>query len=208
MSSANNRPFFVNLHLMATHGPIYFSKTQKFSKNLKQTSKWQSEFYDDSIREIDASIRTIYKHLEKSGVLENTILVVTSDHGRNWNSAIRLPLMIRFPNKRNHGVITFNTSRIDVAPTLLDYMNWEQPPWLEGESLISHRENNRNERAIFSAKPANLITRGNDRWIQHQPTPPFYSLGGVGVVLCDQLFGWSLTKNTWRLSLIEGHTAP
>lgn len=208
MNSAGNRPFFVNLHLMSTHGPVYLSRETYFSKGLGQTSEWQKEFYDDSILRMDADIRDIFEHLEDSGLLENTILVITSDHGKNHNASVRLPLMIRFPSLTNTGKVAANTGRIDVAPTLLDFMKWEIPRWMEGRSLLASVDIELDERPLFSAVPAAMITRSGDHWVQHQPLPPFYSLGGVQVIYCNQVFGWALTENVWGLSIIEGHTKP
>jgi arylsulfatase A-like enzyme len=206
--SRSEGPFFINLHMMSTHGPTYVSGENHFSRGLRQTSKWQSEFYNDAILRMDASIQEIYEFLESTNLLTNTIVVISSDHGRNHNPRVRLPLMFRFPDSIHHGVVSSNSSRIDVAPTLLDYMDWEIPKWMEGISLIKTESTSLLDRPIFSAIPATMNTQSGDQLAQYQPAPPFFSLGGMEVIKCNQVFGWSFASNKWEMVTIDGHTMP
>ena len=128
--------FFINTHFMVTHGPGFEVDTPHFSRGLTQTRGWQRDFYDDSILQFDKYIRRIYGQLARTGKLDSTILVVTSDHGINKDASARVPLMIRFPARTPRGSTDVNAQRLDIAPTVLDVLGLRQPAWMVGTSLL------------------------------------------------------------------------
>ena len=82
---------------------------------------------------VDDCIGQVLDALEKSPHKDNTIVVITSDHGWNmgekdhlfknspWEESTRVPMMIRAPGVSvPHGVATHPVSLIDVYPTLVD----------------------------------------------------------------------------------------
>ncbi|KXX71522.1 sulfatase-like hydrolase/transferase [Flammeovirga sp. SJP92] len=103
---------------------------------------------------IDAQIGMLVDHLEAIGEKENTLIVVSSDHGFNlgdhnmWgkhnllqNSA-QVPLIIIDPSKRLK-----ETERavqlIDLYPTICDYAYLPKPTFLQGNSLYHNDEEER-----------------------------------------------------------------
>jgi arylsulfatase A-like enzyme len=86
--------------------------------------------------------------LEQNGLLENTWVVLTSDHGEMfergieghrtpvlYEAVIRVPLMIFEPGQTSRTDIYENTSAVDLLPTLL-HVTGEQPAgWTEGTVL-------------------------------------------------------------------------
>ncbi|MEM7308033.1 MAG: sulfatase [Planctomycetota bacterium] len=88
--------------------------------------------YDAEIRYADAEIGRLLDRMEAAGQLENTIVVVTADHGeslgehRYWfehgffayEATCRVPLLVRGPGV-TPGVVDEDVSLVDVAPTLL-----------------------------------------------------------------------------------------
>ena len=133
---SRKRPVFINTHFMVTHGPFFLPETRFFSLAKKQASEWNVDFYDDAVRDFDNAVERVYRHLEEIDELDNTILVVTSDHGILYDASKRIPLLIRFPGQDLTGRFVKNVQRIDVAPTILDYMGLETLPWMEGNSLL------------------------------------------------------------------------
>ncbi len=86
--------------------------------------------YATEVEEYDAQIGTLVKALEDSGELDNTLVIVTSDHGmpfprvkgHNYDMANRIPLVVHWPKgiaKPDRRAAEF-VSLIDVAPTVLD----------------------------------------------------------------------------------------
>jgi membrane-anchored protein YejM (alkaline phosphatase superfamily) len=87
--------------------------------------------YINSCHHLDSQFARVFAYLEQNDLLENTVVVVTGDHGEEFmekgrwghNSAfhqeqVRVPLVIRLPGK-GAGETDRMTSHLDIAPTLL-----------------------------------------------------------------------------------------
>ncbi len=74
-----NRPFFLEHAFMKVHADTFASKAFEG----KSGSKYP---YKDAVVEVDAYIGEIVKALEDAGVLENTLIFVTSDNGPQMDS--------------------------------------------------------------------------------------------------------------------------
>ena len=120
------QPLFIHLHWMGTHGPNYLPEEQVFSAGIKpeHQEQYQQLFYYDTVLEFDRAVEEIYNYLAENDRLENTILVVTSDHSQRWTNS-RIPLLIRFPQSAHSSVLSQNVQTMDIAPTLLDYLGIE-----------------------------------------------------------------------------------
>lgn len=103
--------------------------------------------YAIEIQAYDTQVGTLLKELEQAGELENTLVIVTSDHGmpfprvkgHNYDMANRIPLVVRWPKGiANPGrrVAEF-ISLIDLAPTLLEVLGLN--PETSGMSPITGR---------------------------------------------------------------------
>lgn len=108
--------------------------------------------YDAAIRHNDRYFGELLTELEKRGLLEQTVVVLLSDHGEelfdhgSWSHGLtlyeeqlRVPFIMRFPGERApRGVRSQRRARqVDVLPTLLDYLSLPTPPDLDGSSLIA-----------------------------------------------------------------------
>ncbi len=106
--------------------------------------------YFGLIREADFHLGRLLDYLEQSGQMDETFIVVTSDHGEMlgdhhlwgkgcpFEGAHCIPLIIRDPQRRGSaGTLTDHfTESIDVAPTILDWLGLEPPPGFNGRSLL------------------------------------------------------------------------
>ena len=192
------RPFFAHLHLLGTHGTRFYPELRHFSAGSEQTDPWMTDFYDDSILQFDVYVAEIVQILKDLGDYENTLIIINSDHGSQWTIDQRLPLMIRFPRQEHRGRITWNTQRVDIAPTIVDYLGGEVPAWMTGQSLIGSDPDR--HRPIFSFKSA-----GSHR---ESDGPPFYNLQAVQVVLGDRLYRLDLHTTETHTARLDGDTAP
>jgi N-acetylglucosamine-6-sulfatase len=100
---------------------------------------------------VDDGLGKILDVLEKNGQLDNTIVVVTSDHGYwygehglseerrlAYEEAIRIPLLIRYPPMISPGfVIDQTTLSLDLAPTLIDMAGQSVDDHFQGRSLVT-----------------------------------------------------------------------
>lgn len=117
-----------------------------FGGNSPET-KHRTE-YDEYILYFDREFGRFYDHLEKNGLLENTWIVLTSDHGEMFERGIeghrtpvlyepvvRVPLMIFEPGRTSRVDIHANISAVDVLPTMLHVTGHKKADWTEGVVL-------------------------------------------------------------------------
>ena len=98
----------------------------------------------DNIALTDGLLGDLYDRLEAEGVLENTILIVSTDHGDGlprakrslYDSGLHVPMVIRYPDGWRAGEVDEQLiSFIDLAPTILNWAGLDQPEWLHGRSF-------------------------------------------------------------------------
>jgi hypothetical protein len=128
--------------------------------------------------------------LRERGLLDNTIVVYTSDHNTHWEVRARTPLIFLFPDGVPRGRVAGNSQLIDVAPTLLDYLGVEIPDWMEGDSLLGG--DFAPTRPIFSIYRMELsrFRTDYDEMLGKVETvgPPTYGLRSAGMVVCQRRY--------------------
>jgi len=134
--------------------------------------------YYYEVQRFDWDVARAIDLLEESGELENTIIVVTGDHGMPfprcksnlYDAGTRVPLAIRWGNKIKPGQVFSNfTSLIDLAPTFLDAAGVSTPPAMDGQSLIPALTN------WGDARLRPYVITGKERHVPSQESP---NLGG------------------------------
>lgn len=100
-------------------------------KNADTQMANHARSYFSNVTSIDKYIGSVMKELENSGLLENTIVVFSSDHGEMLGShklkgknviqteAIAIPLIIHWPKKLKHRIEESFFNVPDLMPTLL-----------------------------------------------------------------------------------------
>jgi hypothetical protein len=192
------RPFFAHVHLLGTHGRHFYPRVRRFSAGVEQREPWMTDFYDDAILQFDTYVAAVVETLKQLGDYDDTLLVINSDHGSMWAIDRRLPLLIRFPGLEHRGHVAANTQRIDIAPTIVDYLSGHVPAWMSGQSLI--RAEPDPDRVIFSI--ASTEADGASA------SPPFYNLRAVQVAVSDRLYRLDLRTREIHTARLDGHTAP
>jgi arylsulfatase A-like enzyme len=104
--------------------------------------------YDEYILYLDREFGRFFKILDDSGLLKNTWLILTSDHGELFERGIlghgnlslfqpviRIPLLIFEPGRNNRMDVYTPTSAVDVLPTLLQLIGGQPADWSEGAVL-------------------------------------------------------------------------
>jgi hypothetical protein len=105
--------------------------------------------YDASIRYTDHHLGALFDDLERRGLFDDSIVIVTSDHGeeflehgkvmhtQGYDECLHVPLMIKFPAGEHAGLrIPHQVQHVDVMPTVLELLGLERPAHLEGVSLL------------------------------------------------------------------------
>jgi arylsulfatase A-like enzyme len=104
--------------------------------------------YDGEIRFWDHHFFTLLAHLTETGLLEKTVLLVTSDHGEEfmehgkvkhgaqlYDETVHVPLILHIPRgKEYRDPVPAQTT--DIYPTLLATLSYDIPPFLEGRALL------------------------------------------------------------------------
>lgn len=200
-------PLFLHVHMLDTHGPHFSPRQNVFSAGETQDSSWMVDFYDDAILDADTYVNDLFKYLNKTGKIKNTIAILYSDHGMAWSTLNRVPLIIWFPDDQYAGKIQENIQLIDIAPTILDYLNVSQPAWLSGQSILSNSFPA--TRNIFSAEPAvDVIKFGEGGWglDETKILPPYFQLGKIDLVVCNQWYVLNLRKPGLTYGEVIGST--
>ncbi|MFH0797360.1 MAG: sulfatase-like hydrolase/transferase, partial [Candidatus Omnitrophota bacterium] len=171
-------PFFLWVHILPPHAPYsppekfrdIFLKDPGFNENstrslvsLHYLPEQQSLVdklrarYDENILYADNEFGNFIERLQRNRYLENSILIVSTDHGESFEKGylshgsfghylyqplIHIPLLIHLPGQKQGKVITSNAEQIDIAPTILDLLGIDIPAWMEGESLKKAMFNN------------------------------------------------------------------
>jgi choline-sulfatase len=99
----------------------------------------------------DSLLKKIFDELKRHGLWDKTLVIVTADHGEElhdhnryfyhnpslYGSAIRVPLLIKFPGQRRQHIVEADVSLLDVFPTLYDYFIAEpEAGHFAGRSLL------------------------------------------------------------------------
>lgn len=105
--------------------------------------------YDGEIRYVDDAIGEILETLTVYGIEEDTLLILTSDHGENmtehnfffdhqglYEPVIHIPLIMRFGGKFSPKRIEEIVQHIDITPTVLDIFNIKVNLRFDGKTLL------------------------------------------------------------------------
>jgi arylsulfatase A-like enzyme len=174
LDANTQEPFFLYLHYMSPHHPYegvppydkfvpdpslepvtyYPTKSYYFFEQGEELPDAQREDmvarYDGDILHIDGLIGELLGKLRELKLEDETLVVVTSDHGeeffdhRNWghgqsiyNELIHVPLIIRFPKRFTAGRrVSEPVQTIDVLPTLLELAGAPLPSGIAGKTLL------------------------------------------------------------------------
>jgi hypothetical protein len=203
------QPLFIHVHLMGTHGGLFSVNHQVFSYGQTQDSTWMKDFYDDAILQFDDYLGKVWNELSRLRVLDNTIIIIYSDHGMRFQTNQRIPLIFRFPKGEFSGRIRNNVQNLDIAPTVLDYLGIPIPNWMEGQSLLSNGVDP--VRPIFSTG-ASYVTQDQNTGKQlidvERIAPPFYQFGYLRAIVCQKWYLIKLSDFEWKSGEVTGHTAP
>ncbi|HKY33047.1 MAG TPA: sulfatase [Candidatus Polarisedimenticolia bacterium] len=177
-------PFFLFLHLADTHVPYRPPGREGFEEkedDLRSVrAAWDRRYaesirpramrrmqrgdgflldnYDRAIRHADAQVRRLFEKLEAAGRLDDTVILLTSDHGDSfgqhgsgrggragepffehsvqvWEETQGIPMVLVDPLRGASGSRGVNVSQIDIVPTLLSATGWDPREFTEGSVL-------------------------------------------------------------------------
>jgi arylsulfatase A-like enzyme len=106
------------------------------------------ELYDAEIRQLDDALATFFVTLEERGLLRDTLIVLTSDHGEEfqehdgllhgrtqYQELLAVPLILRGPGIPRGRVVEEPVSLVDLVPTILGLLGLPATGLLDGIDL-------------------------------------------------------------------------
>lgn len=168
------RPWALYINFQRTHFPYdpagYTGRFQPstvkgaFNYFYYPKSETQSAInrYDNALEYVDQQVGRVYQALKAQGLLENTIVVLSSDHGEHFyergyvthgksisETETRVPLLIRWPKKLRPQELGRPASTIDILPTLAKILDLPSPPEWQGHSLVPVHPKSPTRPAVF-----------------------------------------------------------
>ena len=138
-SLRDGKPFFLYVHVIDAH----LSIVEDPFPHPEDAAK-----YDAQVSSTDAGFGALMDLLREAGLLGNTVLAVTADHGEEfgdhglrghgdspYQTALRVPLMIRLPGGKTSRRAPAPVQTIDLFPTLLELSGLKPAPGVQGVSL-------------------------------------------------------------------------
>lgn len=142
---ASSMPFFIYIHVNDTHEP--FAASEPFG------SKWGSSYqnkYEGEVTYVDHYFGMIVEELQRLGLYERSLIVVTSDHGTEfkehgflekklnlYEEISRIPLILSLPGVLPAGKrVGGQCQTADIPATILDVCSVAVPEQLDGRSLL------------------------------------------------------------------------
>lgn len=162
----DGRPFFAFLNFFDAHDPYRspnrfrgkFGRPAEPGDNLADENQYRTEelgpwinAYDGSIAYIDDQLGRVFRALEARGLRENTLVILTSDHGEMFGEhqliqhtgalyipALHVPLAMSFPDVLPEGRrVDRSVSLRDLPATILDVIGAGASSPLPGHSLAT-----------------------------------------------------------------------
>ncbi len=188
----NLEPYFVWIHLFPPHDPYLppkpfmgkFESSETYTTAHKQEIIWLSDKtdwktararYDEFIRYCDKQFDEFIRKLTKMGVLKNSIIILSADHGESfehnsyghggvhlYEAVTNIPLIISIPRENKGKIIHTLVSQSDIPASILELVNIPIPSWMEGRSFVKlFKGHSIVEMPIFSMNLARSMSRGN-----------------------------------------------
>ena len=159
--------------------------------------------YYFEVQRFDRDVGALLDLLEQAGELDNTLIVMTGDHGMPfprakgnlYDSGTRVPMAVRWkagiPGGRS---ITDFVSTTDLAPTFLDAAGLEVPPAMTGESLLGILASGRSGRV---AADRDSVIFGRERHVVAQEAPDLGGYPARGIRTDEYLYIRNYKPNRW-----------
>ena len=190
--TSSNAPFFAWIHLYDPHDP--YDPPSLFK------ARYKSRPYDGEIAYADEQVGRLMALLNKRGLYERTLIVLTSDHGESfgehlefkhgyflYDTTLLVPLLIK-PARQAFGkqVITEQVRLVDLAPTILQILELPSVADFQGTGLMALLAGKQKQMQLeaysetfypaqFGATALRSLRRLNTKFIE-APRPELYNL--------------------------------
>jgi hypothetical protein len=176
----SDKPTFYFLHLLLPHQPWhYLPDGRKYTDrgDGRNANGWTSEPWPPQLShqrhlmqagETDRMIGQVMRRLQEQGMYDDTLFVVTADHGMsfkpgelgrrratpgNVDQVLWVPLFIKQPGQQEGQASDRNWEHVDLVPTLADMLGIKVPWKLDGVSQAGAEEPRTRTAKWFFSRP-------------------------------------------------------
>lgn len=224
------RPFFAFLNYFDVHGPYGAPRNYPRPSWPRQTD---IDAYDDGVKYVDDYIGHLMEELERRGLANNTLVVITSDHGESlgqhhlrthgkalYRELIHVPLVIWYPGHAPGGFrVPRPVTNAAIPATIMDLIGAGRFPassslsplwqtggaadWPDPLSELAHNAISDKEDQVAKS----LIPTASTGAMKSLVTPQWQFIAHE--TMGDQLYDWALdpTESTDLAQTAEGRTA-
>lgn len=150
LQQRHSEPFFISAGFFETHQRYPIVENPDINMKIPDFLPDSIEVKKDIaglnilVERVDETIGNIINVLEKTKVLDNTLVIFTTDHGiampgakaTLFDPGIEIFLIMKGPGIPEGKKIDCLSYNVDLMPTILDYLGIEIPPGLDGKSLM------------------------------------------------------------------------
>jgi N-sulfoglucosamine sulfohydrolase len=147
------QPFFLSIGFFETHREFFEPSSLRDAlysrppENIIDTPITRRDMasFKASARSLDQGVGTVLEALEENGPVDNTLVIMTTDHGLAFPDAkatlfdrgTGVLLLVRGPGGFERGRVSdAMVSHLDIFPTICEVAEIDPPDWLEGLSLL------------------------------------------------------------------------
>ena len=136
-----HKKFFLWMHLYDPHYP--------YRPPSPYREQYKDRPYDGEIAFADSQVGRLIRELKQKGVYQNTVIVLTGDHGESlgehgekthgffiYNATLHIPVIIRLPTAPSARPVSELVSLPDLMPTVLAYLKVDVPSEVQGRNLL------------------------------------------------------------------------
>jgi len=220
---AGDRPFFISLNPGLVHAafrtnqywldripeglvdaPLVDESAHPADEYQRESKAWRHGFEEDTVKtirriyfamcaEADAIVGDIMSALAEAGLADETVVILSSDHGELalehqqyykmslFEGSVRVPLVLAGPGIKPGQRIETPVSLVDMAPTICDLAGLEKRTCFDGESLLplaggSTAQSRGWALASYSGVTSNtmswMLRKGDYKLMVHEGYPP------------------------------------
>lgn len=192
--------------LSQIHVPEFYPDTEVVRSDI-------ADYYFE-VQRWDRDVAGAIEQLERAGELENTIIVMSGDHGMpfprckgnlyDWGA--RVPLAVRWGAKIQGGrKVSDFVSLTDLAPTFLQAAGVDVPEAMSGQSLMDVLTSGSSGR-VDPARDAVMF--GRERHVPAQEMPSLAGYPARAVRTGQYLYVINLAPDRWPAGVPDGATHP
>ncbi len=242
-------PFFMFVHFWDVHAPYNCSKKYKnmfFGEKKEKISmgnlleRFENEEvkdfykaltvgsddardiiarYNGSIRYVDDMIGRIVEELKRKELYDDTILIITADHGESlvehgilfdhhglYDESLNIPLIVRYPKLGNNVKFSGMVQNIDIMPTILDLLGFDFDG-LDGKSLKEVIKRKEGKKFVFAEEnhlQEKVCVRSEDYKLILPASNDFSGCKRCGVIHGGVKELYDLKKDPWEKDNLFG----